>query len=120
MITAKGREELRKLLSSDLVNDWEETRRTLRNVLKMLLLSRPDLVRLYFFPEAWEEITRLDKREAAQVILRALMVTAIEESGRPQVVGAEQARFYWETGVTVYRDMAQDWTRAQKRPALPV
>jgi hypothetical protein len=112
MITAKGKEEIHKLIASDLVESWSETDQKLRNVVKMLLLTRPDLIRLYFFPAVWQRITELDKRQAAAVILAALKAEVVAQAGAPGVAAREQARFYLETRIPHYVQMAETWCQA--------
>lgn len=111
MISAKGREELIKLIRSDLVNDWAVADRTLKNVVRMLLSQRPDLVRLYFLPAAWAQIIKLERKPAATVILAALKAAVVSESGTPEVIDAAQARFYLSTRIPAYIEMARTWCR---------
>ena len=111
MISRKGREEILNLISSDLVNDWAEVDRTLKNVVRMLLSQRPDLVRLYFLPGVWAQIVRLERKPAAAVILASLKGVVVAESGAPEVVNAEQARFYLTTRIPAYMEMARVWCR---------
>lgn len=112
MISAKGREELVKLMGSELVNDWAEADRTLKTALHMLLGQRPDLVRLYFLPAVWAQIIRLERKPAAAVILAALKGAVVAESSAPEVINAAQARFYLSTRIPAYMDMARLWCRA--------
>ena len=111
MISRKGREEILNLISSDLVNDWAEVDRTLKNVVRMLLSQRPDLVRLYFLPGVWAQIVQLERKPAAAVILASLKGVVVAESGAPAVVNAEQARFYLTTRIPAYMEMARVWCR---------
>jgi hypothetical protein len=111
MISRKGREEILNLISSDLVNDWAEVDRTLKNVVRMLLSQRPDLVRLYFLPGVWAQIVQLERKPAAAVILASLKGVVVAESGAPEVVNAEQARFYLTTRIPAYMEMARVWCR---------
>lgn len=130
MISPKGREEILNLLRSNLVNDWAETDRTLKNVVRMLLSQRPDLIRLYFLPGVWEQIVRLERKPAAAVILAALKGVVVAESGAPAVIDSSQARFYLSTRVPGYIKLARDWCRAnpgacprgwdRNPPALPI
>lgn len=131
MVTAKGRAEIHTLIASDLVGSWGEAHRTLKKVLSMLLPSRPDLVRNYFFPDVWRQITQLEKKAAARVILSAMMAAVVAEAGAPAVEEWDQALFYWETGVPAYMEMAEAWatahptqcrrplTRDRRPPQLP-
>lgn len=109
MITDKGREEILKLISSDLVGTWAETDRTLKNVVRMLLVQRPDLIRLYFYPAVWARIVALERREAAAVILALLKAAVISAAGNPQVCAWDQAVFYMGTRIPQYMDMAERW-----------
>ena len=111
MISAKGRQELVKLMGSDLVNDWAEADRTLKKALRMLLAQRPDLVRLYFLPAVWARIVQLERKPAAAVILAALKGAVVTENGVPEVIDAAQARFYLTTRIPTYMDMARAWCR---------
>ncbi|MEJ2654840.1 MAG: hypothetical protein P8Z69_05955 [Acidihalobacter sp.] len=111
MISPKGREEILQLIRSDLVNDWTEVDRTLKNVVRMLLSQRPDIVRLYFLPGVWAQIIQLERKPAAAVILAALKGVVVAESGAPEVLGAEQARFYLTTRIPDYMEMARTWCR---------
>lgn len=111
MISPKGREEILNLLRSDLVNDWAEVDRTLKNVVRMLLSQRPDLVRLYFLPGVWAQIVQLERKPAAAVILAALKGVVVAESGVPEVVDAAQARFYLTTRIPAYMELARAWCR---------
>ena len=111
MISRKGREEILNLISSDLVNDWAEVDRTLKNVVRMLLSQRPDLVRLYFLPGVWAQIVRLERKPAAAVILASLKGVVVAESGAPEVIDAGQARFYLTTRIPAYMEMARVWCR---------
>lgn len=94
MLSPKGREEIEHLLAGGLVDDWEEAETTLRNVTRMLLTTRPDLLRLYFTQEAWETITAWPQKKAANAIIAALRTGVVDTLGRPDVVNREQARFY--------------------------
>ncbi|APZ44057.1 hypothetical protein [Acidihalobacter ferrooxydans] len=130
MISPKGREEILNLLRSDLLNDWAETDRTLKNVVRMLLSQRPDLIKLYFLPGVWAQIIQLERKPAAAVILASLKGVVVAESGAPAVVNADQARFYLTTRIPGYMQMARDWCRAhpgacpkgwdREPPPLPV
>lgn len=112
MLTAKGRAEILTLISSDLVNTWGETRQILTKTVQMLLLSRPDLIRNYFFPDVWAKITTLDKKQATRLILSAMMATVVKEAGEPAVEEWDQAVFYMETRVHRYMAMAEAWNQA--------
>ena len=120
MITPKGREEILKLISSDLVGTWEETERTLKNVVRMLLAQRPDLIKLYFLPQVWEQIVKLERKESAAVILALLKATVISEAGNPAVAAWDQAQFYMSTRIPQYMRMAEAWCESHpsdcKRP----
>ncbi|MBS3800314.1 MAG: hypothetical protein KGY40_04920 [Thioalkalivibrio sp.] len=94
MLSPKGREEIEHLLEGGLVDDWGEAETTLRNVTRMLLTTRPDLLRLYFTREAWETITAWPRKKAANAIIAALRTGVVDSLGRPDVVNREQARFY--------------------------
>lgn len=94
MLSPKGREEIERLLAGGLVNDWAEAETTLRNVTRMLLGSRPDLLRLYFTPAAWEQITGWPQKKAANAIIAALRTGVVDALGRPAIVNRDQARFY--------------------------
>ncbi len=131
MISPKGREEVRRLLASTLVEDWVGTDQSLKNVLRMLLTQRPDLVRLYFLPEVWARITELERKESAAVILALFRATVIEETGVPAIANGDQARFYLGSRIPRFMDMAEAWCEAHaeacrgwsraRRPApLPV
>ena len=112
MLTAKGRAEILTLIGSDLVNTWGETQQTLKKTVQMLLLSRPDLIRNYFFPDVWAKISQLEKKQAARLILSAMMATVVKEAGEPAVEAWDQAVFYMATGVHRYMDMAEAWSQA--------
>ena len=112
MISPKGRQEILKLLDSGLVGDWEEMDKTLKNVVRMLLTLRPDLVKLYFLPGVWAQITRLDQKTAASIILAALKAVVVAENGAPEVIEAAQARFYLSTRIPAYEAKARAWCRA--------
>ena len=112
IVTPKGRQEIVSVLSSELVNDWDETDRTLKRTVRMLLVYRPDLVRNYFFPEAWARIATLDKPEQARIVLAALKAVAIAESGEPEVTGWTQALFYMNSREPRYVQMAVAWSEA--------
>ncbi|OBS08042.1 hypothetical protein [Acidihalobacter prosperus] len=112
MLTPKGREEILNLIESDLVDGWDEADRALRNVLRMLLTLRPDLVKLYFVPAAWQRIADLERRQAAAVILAAMKAAVVEANAVPPIAGWAQARFYLDTRVTRFADMARDWCAA--------
>lgn len=109
MISPKGREEIRRLIASALVEDWAATDRSLKNVLRMLLSQRPDLVKLYFLPEVWAKIIQLDRKESAAVILALFRATVIEEAGVPAIANWEQARFYLGSRMPRFMDMAETW-----------
>ncbi|WP_018861958.1 MULTISPECIES: hypothetical protein [unclassified Thioalkalivibrio] len=94
MLSPKGREEIERLLEGGLVHDWGEAETTLRNVTRMLLTTRPDLLRLYFSPEAWEQITAWPQKKAANAIIAALRTGVVDALGRPAIANREQARFY--------------------------
>jgi len=119
MISTKGRDELRTLLSSELVNDWAEADRSLKQVARMLLTQRPDLMRLYFEPAAWQAITAMDRRHAASTILALLKAAVIAENGAPTVRGPEQARFYVTSGLRAYVDAAMAWYRDHPQHCPP-
>ncbi|MEJ2059274.1 MAG: hypothetical protein P8Y64_02135 [Gammaproteobacteria bacterium] len=119
MITAKGKEEIHKLIASDLVESWSETDQKLRNVVKMLLLTRPDLIRLYFFPAVWQRITELDKRQAAAVILAALKAEVVAQAGAPGVAAREQARFYLETRIPTEQHRRKHLTALHNKKSSP-
>lgn len=112
MISEKGRQELLNLISSDLVGTWEETDRTLKNVVRMLLTQRPDIVRLYFLPPVWEQITGLDPKQSATVILALLRAAVINEAKNPPVQALDQALFYMGTMMPRYMAMARAWCEA--------
>ncbi len=112
MISDKGRQELRNLISSDLVGTWEETDQSLKNVVRLLLAQRPDIVRLYFLPVVWDEIRGLDRKQSANVILALLRAAVIGEAGTPPVQGWDQALFYMRTGMPRYMQMAETWCEA--------
>ena len=112
MITDKGREEILKLIDSDLVQTWAETDRTLKNVVRMLLAQRPDLIRLYFHPAVWGQIVQLERKEAAAVILALLKATVISAAGNPEVCAWDQAVFYMGTRIPQYMDQAERWAAA--------
>ena len=112
MISEKGRQELRNLISSDLVGTWEETDRSLKNVVRLLLTQRPDIVRLYFLPIVWDEIRGLDRKQSANVILALLRAAVISEAGTPQVQAWDQALFYMRTRMPHYMQMAEAWCEA--------
>jgi hypothetical protein len=109
MLTAKGREELARLMGSSLVEDWAEADRLLKGVLRLLLTQRPDLVRLYFEPEVWGRIRALGKAEAAQAILALLRAGVIVEAGAPEVSSREQAAFYLGAALPDYVGRARAW-----------
>lgn len=111
MISEKGRQELRNLISSDLVGTWEETDRSLKNVVRLLLSQRPDIVRLYFLPIVWEEIQGLDRKQSANLILALLRAAVISEAGNPPVQAWDQALFYMRTRMPHYMEMAETWCR---------
>ncbi|WP_024329810.1 hypothetical protein [Thioalkalivibrio sp. ALR17-21] len=94
MLSPKGREEIQRLLEGGLVEDWAEAETTLRNVTRMLLTTRPDLLRLYFEPQAWREITSWPQKKAANAIIAALRTGVVDALGRPEIVNRDQARFY--------------------------
>ncbi|WP_018953245.1 hypothetical protein [Thioalkalivibrio sulfidiphilus] len=119
MISAKGREELRTLLGSGLVQDWEGADRTLKQVARLLLSQRPDLMRLYFEPAAWEAITAMEQRQAATTILALLKAAVIAENGNPPIHDASQARFYVTSGLRAYVDAAMDWYRRHPEHCPP-
>lgn len=112
MLTLKGREEILKLIESDLVGGWDEADRALKNVIRMLLSQRPDLIRLYFMPTTWQQILRLDRRQAATVILATLKGAVVEANGAPPITCWEQARFYLDTRIPVYEGLARAWCAA--------
>ncbi|AOV18029.1 hypothetical protein BJI67_14015 [Acidihalobacter aeolianus] len=118
MLTPKGQDEILKLVESDLVQGWDEADRTLRNVVRMLLCQRLDLLRLYFLPAAWQRITTLERRLAANVILAAMQTAVVTANGAPPVTHWAQARFYLSTRSRRYADMARDWC-AQHPEACP-
>ena len=94
MLSTKGREEIRRLLEDGLVQDWEQAETTLRNVTRMLLSTRPDLLRLYFQTGVWEQITAWPRRKAANAIIAGLRTGVVDTLGRPAIVNRAQARFY--------------------------
>ena len=94
MLSPKGREEIQRPLEGGLVEDWAEAETTLRNVTRMLLTTRPDLLRLYFEPQAWREITSWPQKKAANAIIAALRTGVVDALGRPEIVNRDQARFY--------------------------
>jgi hypothetical protein len=109
MLTAKGREELRKLMGSDLVESWAEADETLKRVVRLLLTQRPDIVRLYFEPEVWGRIVALERREAASAVLALLRTGVIVEAGAPPVTSWSQACFYMGSALPDYMDRAEAW-----------
>jgi len=119
MITAKGREEVHRLIASDLVNTWEEVDDRLKNTVRMLLSQRPDLIRLYFDPRAWQQIVQLERKESAAVILAALRTTVVLEADVPEVADWHQARFYMGTRNPRFMAMAEEWCRNHPQACDP-
>lgn len=115
MLTPKGKDEIFNLISSDLVRDWGETEQTLKNVVRMLLTQRPDLIKLYFFPKVWQKIVRLERREAATIILAAMSAAVVEINHVPPITTWAQARFYFNTRVARYQAMAKAWCEEHPR-----
>lgn len=109
MISPKGREEILSLLHSELVQDWAEMDKTLKNVVHMLLSLRPDLLRLYFLPAVWVEIMQMDRKSAGSTILAAIKAEVISANGAPEVINLDQARFYLGSRVPSYIKMARQW-----------
>lgn len=118
MLSDKGRQELHNLIASDLVGTWGEIDRQLKNVVRLLLTQRPDIVRLYFLPVVWEEIRGLDRKQSANVILALLRAGVIGEAGSPPVAEWEQALFYMRTRMPRYMAMAEAWCEANPQDCL--
>jgi len=118
MLSDKGRQELHNLIASDLVGTWGEIDRQLKNVVRLLLTQRPDIVRLYFLPVVWEEIRGLDRKQSANVILALLRAGVIGEAGNPPVADWEQALFYMRTRMPRYMAMAEAWCEANPQDCL--
>lgn len=112
IVTHKGRQEILDLIGSNLVSDWAETDHALKNVVRMLLVYRPDLVRNYFFPEAWAQLAALEKPQQGRIVLAALKAVVIEECGAPPVSGWTQALFYMNTREPRFTAMAEEWAAA--------
>lgn len=97
IIRDKGREEIRKLIASGLVGTWAETDRGLRNIVRMRLSQRPDLIGRDCHPVIWQRIREREKRAVAAVILALLQATVVVEAGKPSVRAWDQAAFYYGT-----------------------
>lgn len=109
MLTPKGKDEILNLISSDLVRDWGETEQTLKNVVRMLLTQRPDLIKLYFLPVVWQKIIQLERKEAATAILATMEAAVVEANHVPPITTWAQARFYFNTRIKRYQVMAKAW-----------
>ncbi len=110
MLTEKGVEELRYLLESSLVGDWRESEAALRRGVTWLAAKRPDVLRLYFEPSVWERLCRLERPQAARLMLRVLKAASIRLAGEPAIVTWDQAAFYLTTGVRRYVEQAEAWS----------
>lgn len=112
MISEKGREEIHKLIASDLVESWAQTDQTLKNVVRMLLTQRPDLLKLYFLPAIWDKISQLERKQSASVILALLKGAVISIADTPPIAAWDQAVFYMGTRIPCYMQMAEQWCEA--------
>ena len=112
MFNNKGREEVKNLLRSTLINDWQQASSLLKNTVRMLLAQRPDLIKLYFTPAAWEFISQHNQRQSSILILAAFKSEAITLNKAPEVTHWEQAVFYIESLNKFYIQQALDWANA--------
>ncbi len=111
-VNAKGRAEIRALLESPVVQDWAETDAALKRAVRMLLLTRPDLLANYFFPDVWARIQTLPRRDQARVILATFKAVVVEENGVPPVTHWAQALFYMNTREPRFMALAEAWSAA--------
>lgn len=114
MLSQKGRDELHQFIASDLVNNWAETDKSLQNLLRLLLSQRPDLLQLYFIPQANASLAKLPMKERANIMLCLLKAGVIAEAGTPAILEWSQAWFYWSSRLPQYVEMAETW--AQQNP----
>ncbi|GEM_PF-1392786 len=112
LINAKGRLEIRELLGSPVVSDWRQADAALKRAVKMLLLTRPDLLANYFHPEAWGRIQTLPRPDQARIVLAAFKAVVVEENGVPEITHWAQALFYMNTRDPRFINLAETWSAA--------